>query len=190
MKARFLRVCAESITGEGALRRFQEVSGTVQKLASLVKTSEDNVAEQLERLVAQQRHLEREVAAMKAKLAHSQLADIEASARTINGVKVLSAQVQGLDRPQLRELADSLRNKWKTGIVVLASTEDSKVSIISAVTKDLTAKVHAGKLAGAVAAAVGGKGGGRPDMAEAGGTNPQALPGALETVYSAVEAML
>ena len=109
------------------------------------------------------------------------------SARTLKGVKVLSARVDGLDRQQLRELADSLRNKWKTGIVVLATAADSNVAIISAVTKDLTAKVHAGKLAGAVAAAVGGKGGGRPDMAEAGGSKPDALAAALEDVYTAVE---
>ena len=87
-------------------------------------------------------------------------------------------------------LGDSLRNKWKTGIVVLASAEDSNVAIVSAVTKDLTSKVHAGKLAGAVAQAVGGKGGGRPDMAEAGGKNADALPGALAHVYTSVEGML
>jgi alanyl-tRNA synthetase len=118
------------------------------------------------------------------------MAEIEHSVRELKGVKVLSATVHGMDRQQLRELADSLRNKWKTAVVVLATAADSKVSIISAVTKDLTAKVHAGKLAGAVAAAVGGKGGGRPDMAEAGGSNPAALPGALESVYTSVEAML
>jgi alanyl-tRNA synthetase len=108
----------------------------------------------------------------------------------VKGVKVLAAQVDGMDREQLRALADSFRNKWKTGVVVLASTQDSTVAIITAVTKDLTSKVHAGKLVGSVAQAVGGKGGGRPDMAEAGGTNIAALPGALESVYAAVEGML
>jgi alanyl-tRNA synthetase len=108
----------------------------------------------------------------------------------VKGVKVLSTEVQGFDRAQLRNIADGLRNKWKSGIVVLATTEDSKVAIISAVTKDLTQKVHAGKLAGSVAQAVGGKGGGRPDMAEAGGSNPEALAAALENVYIAVEGML
>ena len=90
-------------------------------------------------------------------------------------MKVLAARVDGMDRQQMRTLADSLRNKWKTAVVVLASAEDGNVSIISAVTKDLTAKVHAGKLAGAVAQAVGGKGGGRPDMAEGGGKDAAAL---------------
>jgi alanyl-tRNA synthetase len=83
-----------------------------------------------------------------------------------------------------------LRNKWKTAVVVLASAEDSNVAIISAVTKDLTSKVHAGKLVGAVAQAVGGKGGGRPDMAEGGGKDPSALPAALEHVYAEVESKL
>ena len=100
------------------------------------------------------------------------------------------AILDGMDRLQLRALADSLRNKWKTAVVVLASAEDSTVSIISAVTKDLTAKVHAGKLVGAVAQAVGGKGGGRPDIAEGGGKDPAALNAALEQVYTDVETKL
>lgn len=127
---------------------------------------------------------------MKERLAHAQVASLESDARMVKGVRVLAAQVSGMDRAQLRLVVDSLRNKWKTGVVVLASSEDSTVSIISGVTKDLTSKVHAGKLAGAVAQAVGGKGGGRPDMAEAGGKNPEALPGALAGVYTAVEGML
>ena len=91
---------------------------------------------------------------------------------------------------QLRALADSLRNKWKTAVVVLASAEDSNVSIVSAVTKDLTAKVHAGKLAGAVAQAVGGKGGGRPDMAEGGGKDPSRCRPRSSDVYAEVESKL
>jgi alanyl-tRNA synthetase len=90
----------------------------------------------------------------------------------------------------MRALADSLRNKWKSAVVALASVEDGSVAIIAAVTKDLTAKVHAGKLAGAIAQAVGGKGGGRPDMAEAGGKDPAALDAALEAVYADVESKL
>ena len=118
------------------------------------------------------------------------MGDLERQVRTVKDVKVLAARVDGMERQQLRALADSLRNKLKSAVVVLASADDSGVSIVSAVTKDLTAKVHAGKLAGAVAQAVGGKGGGRPDMAEAGGKDAQALPGALEDVYKSVESML
>ena len=123
-------------------------------------------------------------------MAQAGAGDLESQARDIKGVKVLSVQVSGFDRAQLRTLVDSLRNKWKTAVVVLASAEDSNVSIISGVTKDLTAKVHAGKIVGVIAQAVGGKGGGRPDMAEAGGKDPSALPKALADVYTSVEAML
>src|SRR5690606_1408809 len=127
---------------------------------------------------------------LKTRIAQMQVSDLEQQTRLLKGVKVLAGRVDGLDRQQMRALADSLRNKWKTGVIVLASTEDSNVAIVSAVTKDLTAKVHAGKLVGSVAQAVGGKGGGRPDMAEAGGKDPGALPAALESVYTTVEGML
>ena len=95
-----------------------------------------------------------------------------------------------MDRQQMREVADSLRNKLKSAVVVLASAEDSQISIVSAVTKDLAGKVHAGKLVGTVAQAVGGKGGGRPDMAEGGGKDPSALTNALEAVYQEIESKL
>jgi alanyl-tRNA synthetase len=166
----------EALTADAVVRRLEE-----EKTA---------MADQLDKLNSQTKNLEKQVEQLKSKLAQAQVAELEGSARTLKGVKVLSARVDGLDRQQLRELADSLRNKWKTGIVVLAAAADSNVAIISAVTKDLTGKVHAGKLVGSVAAAVGGKGGGRPDMAEAGGSKPEALPSALENVYRAVEEML
>jgi alanyl-tRNA synthetase len=166
----------EAVTGNAVVRRLEEEKA--------------GMSEQIDKLNSQTKSLEKQIDQLKSKLAHAQVAGLEGSARTLKGVKVLSARVDGLDRQQLRELADSLRNKWKTGIVVLATTADTNVAIISAVTKDLTAKVHAGKLVGTVAAAVGGKGGGRPDMAEAGGSKPDALPSALEDVYTAVEGML
>ncbi len=127
---------------------------------------------------------------MKDKVAQAEAGELESQARDIKGVKVLAAQVSGFDRAQLRTLVDSLRNKLKTAVIVLAGVEDSNISIVAGVTKDLTAKVHAGKLAGAVAQAVGGKGGGRPDMAEAGGKDVSALPAAIAGVYTAVEGML
>jgi alanyl-tRNA synthetase len=180
----------EAVTGEGSLKRLQETSGSLHRLASLLRTSEPELLEQTERLLHQQKQLERDLERLKEKLAHAALAGLETQAREIKGVKVLSASAEGLDRAQMRTLADALRNKWKSGVVVLASAENGNVAIISAVSKDLTAKVHAGKLAGAVAQAVGGKGGGRPDMAEAGGKDAQALPAALSAVYQQVEAAL
>ena len=146
--------------------------------------------EQVEKLLARERGLEKQLEQLKSKLAQSAAGDLESQARTVKNVKVLAARLDGMDRQQLRELADSLRNKWKTGVVVLASAEDSNIAIISAVTKDLTGKVHAGKLVGTVAQAVGGKGGGRPDMAEGGGKDPGALTAALEQVYAEVEGKL
>jgi alanyl-tRNA synthetase len=171
----------EAITGEGALQRFQQALEQQAKFAGV----------DLEKLMAREKALEHELQQLKTKAAQAGAGDLESQARDIKGVKVLSAQVAGFDRAQLRTLVDSLRNKWQAGaVVVLAAVDGSNVSIISGVTKELSSKVHAGKLAGAVAAATGGKGGGRPDMAEAGGKDPSALGKALDQVYSDVEGML
>jgi alanyl-tRNA synthetase len=180
----------EAITGIGALTKFQETIQSLHRVAEAVHVAEPDLLHQVERMLEDKKTLEKRVEQMKDKLAHAQVAGLEGDARMVKGVKVLAAEVADMDRAQLRTLVDSLRNKWKTGVVVLASSEDSTVSIITGVTKDLTSKVHAGKLAGAVALAVGGKGGGRPDMAEAGGKNPEALAGALANVYISVEGML
>jgi alanyl-tRNA synthetase len=180
----------EAITGEATLRRLQESSIAMHRLAQLFKTSEADIYEQVERLQANQKQLERQVEQLKERIAQAQLGELDGRARLVKGVKVLAARVDSLDRGQMRTLADALRNKWRTGVVVLASADNGNVAIVSAVTKDLTSKVHAGKLAGAVAQAVGGKGGGRPDMAEAGGKDAAALGAALEEVYRSVEAQL
>ncbi|MGH9612630.1 MAG: DHHA1 domain-containing protein, partial [Bryobacteraceae bacterium] len=180
----------EAITGEGSLERFRSTMQSLHRVAEATGARETDVTEQVEKLLASQKTLEHQIKQMKDKLAQAQVGELDSAARVIKGVKVLAAQAPGMDRGQLRAIGDSLRNRWKTGVVVLASSEDSQVSIITAVTKDLTGKVHAGKLAGAVAQAVGGKGGGRPDMAEAGGKDASALPAALDQVYSSVEAML
>jgi alanyl-tRNA synthetase len=180
----------EAITGEGALRRFQEAQQRLARLAAAMKAPESEVLEHLEKLIAKERLLEHELQQQKMRAAQSQADELEGQAREIKGARVLAARVDGFDRAQLRALVDALRNKWRTAVVVLASSDGENVSIVSGVTKDLTAKVHAGKLAGAVAQAVGGKGGGRPDMAEAGGKDAAALPDALAKVYSSVEGML
>ncbi len=180
----------EAITGEGALRRFQRSAGLLARISQMMRAPEAELVEHVERLLAQQKMLERQLEQLKSRVAQSQLGDLEGQARMLKGVKVLAGRVDGLDRQQMRELADALRNKWKSAVVVLAAAGEDSVAIVSAVTKDLIAKVHAGKLAGEVAQAVGGKGGGRPDMAEAGGKNPAAVAQALENVYRRVEALL
>ena len=180
----------EAVTGIPALKRFQETSALVQRAAGILRTSETEVLDQMERLVAQQKSLERQIEQLKEKVAHSAAGSLESQAREIRGASVLSARVDGMDRAQMRNLVDTLRNKWGSGVVVLASVVDGNVAIVAAVTKDLTPKVQAGKLAGAVALATGGKGGGRPDLAEAGGKDASALPAALDAIYASVEGML
>jgi len=180
----------EAITGEGALRQYQELTGAVRRIADAMKVSEPELIEHVEKLLAAERALEKQVEQLKNKLAQAAAAGLEAKARTIAGVKVLAARIDGMDRQQMRSLADSLRNKWKSAVVVLASAVEGSVAIVTAVTKDLTAKAHAGKLAGALAQAVGGKGGRRPDMAEGGGKDAAALDGALEAIYREVERKL
>jgi alanyl-tRNA synthetase len=180
----------EAITGEGALNRFQNVQSELARVASAVRVPETELVDQVEKLLAREKSLEHELQQLKNKMAQAQAGELESQAREIKGVKVLATRVDGFDRNQLRTLVDSLRNKMKSAVIVLATVEDSNVSIVAGVTKDLTNKVHAGKLAGVVAQAVGGKGGGRPDMAEAGGKDPSALGAALEHVYSSVEGML
>jgi alanyl-tRNA synthetase len=180
----------EAITGEAALRQYQESTGALRRIAEMVRASEPELIEHVERLLATEHALKRQVEQLKTQLAQAAAGALEGQARQMNGAKVLAARAEGMDRQQMRALADSLRNRWKSAVVVLASTEDGAVSIVSAVTKDLTAKVHAGKLVGAVAQAVGGKGGGRPDMAEGGGRDAGALDAALEAVYRDVEAKI
>jgi alanyl-tRNA synthetase len=180
----------EAITGEAAIHQYQETVDALHRMAQMLRVAEPELVDHLEKQILHQRALEKQVDQLKSKLAQSAVGDLEKQVRTLKSVKVLAARLDGMDRQQMRALADSLRNKWKTGVVVLASAEDSGVTIVSAVTKDLTAKVHAGKLVGAVAQAVGGKGGGRPDMAEGGGKDPSALADALESVYASVESKL
>ena len=180
----------EAITGEGALRHFQESAGALRRVAEIVHAPEPELAGHVAKLLSNERALEHQIKQLKDRLALSAAGALESQARTWNGSKVLAARLDGMDRQQMRALADSLRNKWKSAVVVLASGEAGNVSIVAAVTKDLTSKVQAGKLVGVIAQAVGGKGGGRPDMAEGGGKDAAAIDGALENVYRDLETKL
>ena len=128
--------------------------------------------------------LERELARLKGRLASSQGGDLAAQAVEVNGARVLATMIEGADARVLRETLDQLKAKLKSAAIVLGSTEGGKVTLIAGVTSDLTNRIKAGDLVNHVATQVGGKGGGRPDMAQAGGTNPAALPAALESVQS------
>ncbi|SIQ38957.1 alanyl-tRNA synthetase [Aromatoleum tolulyticum] len=172
----------EAVTGELALHYVQEQERRVQGVAALLKAQPDEVAERVAAVLDNVRALEKELARLKSKLAASQGDDLVAQATDVKGVKVLAAMLDGADVPTLRETMDKLKDKLKSAAIVLASAADGKVSLIAGVTADQTGRVKAGELVNFVAQQVGGKGGGRPDMAQAGGTEPSKLPAALAGV--------
>src|SRR5215467_12703867 len=172
----------EAVTGIGALEHYQHQAQTLRDLAGRLNVGEDNLLAFVEKLASTARQLEKELEAQKRKGALNQIEDLFGQAKTIKGVKVIVGEVSNVDREGLRQLADSLRQKLGSGVVALGMAEDGKVALIAGVTKDLTAKVHAGKLIQALAAKVGGKGGGRPDLAEGGGEDTSALNSALRSV--------
>src|SRR5690349_5262016 len=180
----------EAVTGIGALEHFQKQADTLRHLAAQLNVGEDAVLAQIEKLSQTAKQLERELEAQKRKRALGQLDELAARAQLIKGVEAIVAEVQNVDREGLRQLVDSLRQKLGSGIVALGMPEDGKVALIAGVTKDLTAKVHAGKLIQALAKLVGGSGGGRPDLAEAGGKDTSALKSALQSIPSLLEPLL
>src|SRR5262249_28993677 len=151
---------------------------------------EDAVLAQVEKLAQTAKQLEKELEAQKRKGALGQVDELAGREQVVKGVKGIAAEVQNVDREGLRQLVDSLRQKLGSGVVALGAPENGKVALIAGVTKDLTAKVHAGKLIGVLAEKLGGKGGGRPDLAEAGGKDTAGLKTALQTVPSLVEGWL
>ena len=169
----------EAVTGANALRYTQEQERRVQGMSALLKVQPDEVAERVAGILDNVRALEKELARLKSKLAASQGDDLAGQAVEVKGVKVLAATLEGADVPTLRETMDKLKDKLKSAAIVLASVADGRVSLIAGVTADCTARVKAGELVNFVAQQVGGKGGGRPDMAQAGGTDAAALPAAL-----------
>ena len=180
----------EAVTGVGALEHYQHQAQTLRELANRLNVGEDTVLASVEKLTHTARTLEKELGEQKRKGALNQLDELFANAQTIKGVKVIVGEVGNVDREGLRQLVDSLRQKLGTGIVALGMPEDGKVALIAGVTKDLTAKVHAGKLIQALAKQVGGSGGGRPDLAEAGGKDTSALKSALQSVPGLLEPLL
>jgi alanyl-tRNA synthetase len=180
----------EAVTGLGALEHYQQQARTLRQLASQLNVGEDAVLAQVEKLTQISRQLEKELEAQKRKGALGQLDELAARVQVVKGIKVIAAEVQDVDREGLRQLVDSLRQKLGSGVVALGMPENGKVALIAGVTKDLTAKVHAGKLIGALAEKLGGKGGGRPDLAEAGGKDTAGLKTALQTVPSYIEGLL
>jgi alanyl-tRNA synthetase len=174
----------EAVTAEGALAYAHEVEARLNEAARALKAPATEVATKITQILDNVRALEKELARLKTKLAAGQGGDIAAQAVDVNGAQVLATTIDGADAKVLRETIDKLKGRFKSAAIVLASTEGSKITLIAGVTSDLTEKIKAGDLVNHVATQVGGKGGGRPDMAQAGGNNPAALPAALQSVRS------
>ena len=172
----------EAVTGEGALAWVQAQQDQLDQAAAVLKTRPEELAHKISQLQEGMRGLEKELARLKSSLAASQGDDLLSQAVEVQGVKVLAAMLQGADAKALRETLDQLKQKLKSAVLVLAANEGGRVSLIAGVTADLTARVKAGELVNHVAQQVGGKGGGRADMAQAGGTDAAALPQALASV--------
>ncbi|MCZ8527983.1 alanine--tRNA ligase [Alteromonas sp. PRIM-21] len=172
----------EAVTGEQALEVVQAQQATLASLSGLLKTDSQNVLDRVVSLQNQTKELEKALNSAKQKLASQQGADMLSNAVEINGVKVLVANLEGVEAKSLRSMMDDIKNRIGEGIVVLGVANDAKVNLIAGVTKNLTGKVKAGELVNFVASQVGGKGGGRPDMAQAGGDQPENLNQALDSV--------
>jgi len=180
----------EAVTGDNALALVQRQQAVLDQVAASLKAQPQEVAARVAHILDNVRSMEKELARLKSRLAASQGDDLAALAVEVKGARVLAATLDGADVTALRETMDKLRDKLKSAAVVLSAVADGKVTLIAGVTADLTAKVKAGELVNFVAQQVGGKGGGRPDMAQAGGTQPDKLPAALASVAGWVEGKL
>jgi alanyl-tRNA synthetase len=180
----------EAITGDNAVRYVQELDSRINAAAGVLKAQPSELTQRISQVQEHVKSLEKELGALKSKLAASQGDELVSQAVDVSGVRVLAAQLEGADVKTLRETVDKLKDKLKSAAIVLASVEGGKVSLIAGVTADASKKVKAGELVNFVAQQVGGKGGGRPDMAQAGGTEPANLPAALAGVTGWVQQQL
>ncbi|MGD8512182.1 MAG: alanine--tRNA ligase, partial [Gammaproteobacteria bacterium] len=176
----------EAVTGDGALAWVRAGETALSRIADMVRGSREEAEDKVRHLLDRSRQLEKEVRQLKATLASGQGSDLAERATDVDGIKVLAARVDGADPKALREAVDRLKQRLGTAVVVLGSVEDDKARLVAGVTKDVTDRVKAGALVGEIAPLVGGRGGGRPDMAQAGGSDPGGLDAALERVRSYV----
>jgi alanyl-tRNA synthetase len=180
----------EAISGDRALAEYQKSLATLRTIAGMLNAGEDEIIAALERQFEATKQLEKQLESLKRKAAGSLAGDLIEKARTVKDVRLIAAQVIGYDRDALRQLVDALRQKLGSGVVILASAEDGKVALITAVTKDLIPKLHAGRIVQELAKLVGGSGGGRPDLAEAGGKDTSGIQNALDQVYPLLDRLL
>jgi alanyl-tRNA synthetase len=170
----------EAVTGQEAVKYVKAVESELKKAASMLKVGSMEVSDRLEKMQKHQRELEKEIEALKAKLASKDLSQLYGRIREIKGVRVLAVSVDTDDVKTLRDVGDKLRDRIQSGIILIGSKAGDKAILLCLVTKDLTARYHAGNIIKEIAPIVGGSGGGRPDMAQAGGTKPENLQQALE----------
>jgi alanyl-tRNA synthetase len=180
----------EAITGARALADYQRAFASLRQLAAALNVGEDALPAAIERLALAGKQMEKQLDALKRRAAHTRVDELLERVRTVKDVRVLAAHVEEMDREAMRQLVDTLRQKLGSGVVVLGTAENGKVALIGGVTRDLTGRLHAGRIIQAVAREVGGSGGGRADLAEAGGKDTSALKRAIEGVYAIVEQML
>ncbi|MEB5922211.1 alanine--tRNA ligase [Franconibacter daqui] len=180
----------EAVTGEGALAMVHAQNEQLHDIAQLLKGDSQNLNDKVRAMLDRTRQLEKELQQLKAQQAAQESASLTSKAQEIKGVKLLVSELSGVEPKMLRTMVDDLKNQLGTAVIVLATVSEGKVSLIAGVSKDVTDRVKAGELVGMVAQQVGGKGGGRPDMAQAGGTDAQALPAALASVENWVTAKL
>lgn len=180
----------EAVTGEGAIATVHADSDRLSEVAHLLKGDSNNLADKVRSVLERTRQLEKELQQLKEQAAAQESANLSSKAIDVNGVKLLVSELSGVEPKMLRTMVDDLKNQLGSTIIVLATVVEGKVSLIAAVSKDVTDRVKAGELIGMVAQQVGGKGGGRPDMAQAGGTDAAALPAALASVKGWVSAKL
>jgi alanyl-tRNA synthetase len=173
----------EAATGAGALEEIRRHEALLAELAQLLKAGGQDAKTKLEKLLGQQRELEKRIHELQGKLAGGASRDVLADARAVDGATVLATRVDGLDDQGLRDLADTLRERIGSGVVVLGAVREDRVLLLAAVTKDLTKRFHAGNIIKHLAPLVGGGGGGRPDFAQAGGKDPSRLDAALAAAY-------
>uniref|UniRef100_UPI0021553410 DHHA1 domain-containing protein n=1 Tax=Castellaniella caeni TaxID=266123 RepID=UPI0021553410 len=180
----------EAITGRNALAWVQHAQGVLHAAAGLLKTQTENVPDRIQALQQQARHTEHELARLQDKLAAAAGSDLAGQAVDVAGVKLLATRLNGVDPKALRGMMDQLKSKLSNAVILLAAVTDDKISLVAGVSAELTSRVKAGDLVGAVAAQVGGKGGGRPDMAMGGGSDVAALDGAVAGVAAWLRARL
>src|SRR5882724_323416 len=173
----------EAVSGEGALELIRSHEAVLRDISALLRTPGEEAAARLEKLLAQQRELERRIAELQGKLAGGASRDLLADARHVDGVTVLATRVEGLDEKGMREMVDRVRDRIKSGVVVLGAADGERALLVAGVTKDLTGRYHAGQIIKQLAPLVGGGGGGRPDFAQAGGKDPARLDEALAAAY-------